>query len=63
MIVFVALLCVLGFGFDAFYLGVGGGYVPVGSLMALGVGTVSGERRILPRRPRRAGRHRREAAR
>lgn len=41
MIVFVALLCVLGFGFDAFYLGIGGGYVPVGSLMALGVGAVS----------------------
>ena len=28
MIVFVALLCVLGLGFDAFYVGVGGGYVP-----------------------------------
>jgi heat shock protein HtpX len=41
MIVFVALLCVLGFGFDAFYLGVGGGYVPVGSLTALLVGAVS----------------------
>ena len=45
MIVFVALLCVLGFGFDAFYVGVGGGYVPVGSLMALMV-TLSGT--ILP---------------
>jgi len=41
MVVFVALLAVVGFGFDAFYLGVGGGYVPVGSVMALGVGTVS----------------------
>jgi heat shock protein HtpX len=41
MIVFVALLCVLGLGFDVFYLGVGGGYVPVGSLMALVVGAVS----------------------
>src|SRR5437867_8453654 len=41
MIVFVALLGVLGFGFDAFYLGAGGGYVPVGSLMALGIGSVS----------------------
>jgi heat shock protein HtpX len=41
MIVFVALLCVLGLGFDAFYLGVGGGYVPVGSLTALVVGAVS----------------------
>ena len=41
MIVFVALLCVLGFGFDAFYIGIGGGYVPVGSLMALMVGAAS----------------------
>ena len=41
MIVFVALLCILGFGFDAFYLGAGFGYVPVGSLMALGIGSVS----------------------
>ena len=28
MVVFVAFLLFLGFGFDAFYLGVGGGYVP-----------------------------------
>ena len=41
MIAFVALLGILGFGFDAFYLGAGGGYVPVGSLMALGIGSVS----------------------
>lgn len=41
MVVFVALLGVLGFGFDAFYIGVGGGYVPVGSLMALVIGAVS----------------------
>ena len=41
MIAFVALLCVLGFGFDAFYIGAGGGFVPIGSLMALGVGSVS----------------------
>jgi len=41
MIAFVALLCILGFGFDAFYLGAGVGYVPVGSLMALGIGSVS----------------------
>lgn len=41
MIAFVALLCVLGFGFDAFYLNAGGGYVPVGSVVALGIGSVS----------------------
>jgi heat shock protein HtpX len=41
MIVFVALLCILGFGFDAFYLGSAGGYIPIGSLMALAVGSVS----------------------
>jgi heat shock protein HtpX len=41
MIAFVALVAILGFGFDAFYLGAGGGYVPVGSLMALGIGSVS----------------------
>jgi heat shock protein HtpX len=41
MIAFVALLGILGFGFDAFYLGAGGGAVPVGSLMALGIGSVS----------------------
>jgi heat shock protein HtpX len=41
MIAFVGLLCILGFGFDAFYLGSGFGSVPVGSLMALGIGSVS----------------------
>jgi len=41
MFAFVALLFVLGLGFDAFYFGVNGGYVPVGSVMALGVGSVS----------------------
>jgi heat shock protein HtpX len=41
MIAFVAFLLVLGAGFDAFYLGAAGGFVPIGSLAALGVGSVS----------------------
>ena len=41
MFVFVAFLFVLGLGFDAFYLGHAGGAVPVGSVLALGVGSVS----------------------
>jgi heat shock protein HtpX len=41
MIVFISLLLFLGFGFDALYLGAGGGFVPIGSLMALGVGSAS----------------------
>src|SRR3984893_14301844 len=41
MLAFVAFLVFLGFGFDAFYIGLTGGYVPVGSVMALGVGSVS----------------------
>ena len=38
---FVAFLFLLGAGFDWFYLGTGAGYVPVGSLLSLGVGSVS----------------------
>jgi heat shock protein HtpX len=38
---FVAFLLVLGLGFDSFYLGVAGGVAPVGSLLALAVGSVS----------------------
>jgi heat shock protein HtpX len=41
IIAFIALLLFLGIGFDAFYLGAGGGYVPIGSVMALGVGSAS----------------------
>src|SRR4051794_36902862 len=41
MLAFVAFFLFLGFGFDAFYLGAGGGVVPVGSVLALGVGSVS----------------------
>jgi heat shock protein HtpX len=41
MFVFVGFLFVLGLGFDAFYLGQVGGAVPVGSVLALGVGSVS----------------------
>src|SRR3989442_15386996 len=55
MFVFVAFLFVLGLGFDAFYLGQAGGGVPGGSVLALGVGSVSalagyfnGDRAVLP---------------
>jgi heat shock protein HtpX len=41
MLAFVAFLLFLGLGFDAFFMGTTGGYVPVGSVMALGVGSVS----------------------
>ena len=41
MFAFIAVLFVLGLGFDTFFIGVAGGYVPVGSLLALGVGSVS----------------------
>ncbi len=41
MLAFVAFFLVLGFGFDAFYIGAGGGVVPVGSVIALGAGSVS----------------------
>lgn len=38
---FVGFLLLLGAGFDVFYVGEAGGYVPVGSILALGVGSVS----------------------
>jgi heat shock protein HtpX len=41
MIAFVTFLAVLGLGFDAFYVGAAGGYVPIGTVAALGVGSVS----------------------
>jgi heat shock protein HtpX len=41
MLTFIAFLAFLGFGFDAFFTGMTGGYVPVGSVLALGVGSVS----------------------
>lgn len=41
MTVFVGLVVGLGLGFDAFYIGAGGGSVPVASLAALAVGSVS----------------------
>ena len=40
MAAFVVFLFILGFGFDAIYLDVGGS-VPIGSILALGVGSVS----------------------
>lgn len=41
MAAFVAFLFVLGLGFDTFYLGTTGGFVPIGSIVSLGVGSVS----------------------
>ena len=41
MLAFVAFFLLLGFGFDAFYLGAAGGAVPIGTVVALGVGSVS----------------------
>jgi heat shock protein HtpX len=41
MIAFVAVLMVLGGGFDAFYIGAAGGAVPIGTISALGIGSVS----------------------
>jgi heat shock protein HtpX len=41
MLAFVGFLLVLGLGFDVFFVGVAGGYVPIGSLMALAIGSVS----------------------
>jgi heat shock protein HtpX len=41
MIAFVVFLLLLGLGFDAFYVGAAGGYVPIGTVVALGVGSVS----------------------
>src|ERR1700716_1961764 len=38
MLAFVAFFLFLGFGFDAFYIGGGGGVVPIGSGVALGGG-------------------------
>jgi hypothetical protein len=38
---FISFLLLLGIGFDTFLLNVAGGFVPVGSLMALGVGSIS----------------------
>ena len=41
MIAFVAVLLLLGAGFDAFYVGAAGGYVPIGTMAALTGGTIS----------------------
>jgi heat shock protein HtpX len=41
MFAFVVFLLFIGLGFDAFYVGGAGGYVPFGTVAALGVGTVS----------------------
>jgi len=41
MMAFVVFLLFLGLGFDAFYVGAAGGSVPIGTVAALGVGSVS----------------------
>ena len=41
MLAFVGFFLVLGFGFDAFYLGAAGGVAPIGTVIALGVGSAS----------------------
>jgi heat shock protein HtpX len=41
MLAFVAFLLLLGLGFDFFYVGETGTYVPVGSVLALGLGSMS----------------------
>jgi heat shock protein HtpX len=41
LLLFIGFLFLLGLGFDAFYLGEAGGGFPVGSLLALAVGSVS----------------------
>jgi len=41
MIAFVGFLLVLGLGFDTFYLGTANGFVPIGTIASLGVGSVS----------------------
>jgi heat shock protein HtpX len=41
MMAFVVFLLFLGLGFDAFYVGAAGGNVPIGTVAALGVGSVS----------------------
>jgi heat shock protein HtpX len=41
MAAFVAFLFALGLGFDTFYLGAAGGSIPIGSLAALAIGSIS----------------------
>ena len=41
MLAFIAFLFLLGAGFDAVYVGAGGGLLPIGSAIALAVGSVS----------------------
>jgi heat shock protein HtpX len=38
---FIALLLLLGIGFDTFFVNVAGGFVPIGSVAALAIGSVS----------------------
>jgi heat shock protein HtpX len=41
MLAFIAVFLLLGFGFDTFYLGAAGGSLPIGTAIALGVGSAS----------------------
>src|SRR5258708_6517520 len=41
MFAFVVFLLLIGLGFDAFYVGAAGGYLPIGTVVALGVGSAS----------------------
>ena len=50
MVVFVAFLLFLGYGFDRFYVGDGEFVFPIGTLTALGVGSVSALPLLLRRR-------------
>ena len=41
MFAFIAFLLLLGIGFDSFFIGSTGAFVPIGSIVALGVGSIS----------------------
>lgn len=41
MAMFIAFLAFLGYGFDLFYFGGGGSPIPIGTIVALGIGSVS----------------------
>src|ERR1700681_116856 len=41
MVAFMVFLLFLGLGFDAFYVGAAGGSAPIGTVAAIGVGSVS----------------------
>ena len=55
VLAFVGFLLLLGAGFDAFYVGAAGGYVPVGSIFALASVGVAGQLFPGPERPAATG--------